>query len=201
MRTQKEIFNEIAISIIDILPKGEVFSEAVLEIKRLPGNVGFTGYYLTPKNEKKWLNIFEFKLDSSCIEDLYQITQTQPPIHQNWNRAKYTLYTQGSKARIELTQQKNAAGVYEAKVYAKGDDGIEIIKTGNGGRSTFFPDDWDEARILDEVEHAVSNNKGFANGIDAANGYYGFSKNGNVKIQFYYRESDGYIGSFFPTRN
>jgi len=51
---------------------------------------------------------------------------------------------------------------------------------------------------LEEAEHAVKNNKGFANGIDATEGYYGFSKNGKVKIQFYYRDSDGFIGSFFP---
>jgi len=95
-----EIFNEIAISIIDVLPQGEQFTHAVLEIKRLPGNVGFTGYYFTPEEVKKWLNIFSLRLDSQCIEDLYQITQTQPPIHVNWNRAKYTLYPEG-KMNIE----------------------------------------------------------------------------------------------------
>jgi len=95
MRSQKEIFNQIAISIIDVLPQGEQFKYAVLEIKRLDRNVGFTGYYITPNESKKWLDIFSFKLDTSYIEDLYQITQTQPPIHANWNRAKYTLYPEG----------------------------------------------------------------------------------------------------------
>ncbi len=92
MRTQREIFNEIAIAIIDILPQGEQFNYVILEIKRLVGNVGFTGHYITPEEKKKWLNIFDFKLESSCIEDLYTITQTQPPVHNNWNKAKYTLF-------------------------------------------------------------------------------------------------------------
>jgi hypothetical protein len=99
MRTEKEIFNSIANSIIDVLPQGEVFTYAVLEIKRLTANVGFTGYYFTPEEKKKWLNIFDFNLDSSMIEDLYTITQTQFPIHKNWNRAKYTLLPEG---RMEI---------------------------------------------------------------------------------------------------
>jgi hypothetical protein len=104
----------------------------------------------------------------------------------------------GANARIEVTIPANAEGVYEAKVFAKGPDGIEIPKSGNQGKSTFFPDSWSEAKILEEAEHAVKNNKGFANGVDATEGYYGFSKDGKIKIQFYYRDSDGFIGSFFP---
>jgi hypothetical protein len=52
MKTQQEIFNLIALSILNILPQSEQFEYAVLEIKRLPANIGYTGYYLTP-NEKK----------------------------------------------------------------------------------------------------------------------------------------------------
>jgi hypothetical protein len=33
------------------------------------------------------------------IEDLYTITQTQFPVHKNWNRAKYTLFPEG---RMEI---------------------------------------------------------------------------------------------------
>lgn len=100
MKTQKEIFNQIANSIIDILPQGVQFNYAILEIKRLEGNVGFTGYYITNSDEKKWLDIFSFNLDESYIEDLYHITQNEPPVHKNWNRAKYTLYPEG-KMEIE----------------------------------------------------------------------------------------------------
>lgn len=107
----------------------------------------------------------------------------------------------GANARIEITIPKNAEGVYEAKVFAKGPDGKEIVKSGNGGKSTFFPDHWDEAKILEEAEFAVKNNKGLIDPTDATKGYYGFSKDGKVKIGFYYRDTDGYIGSFFPILN
>jgi hypothetical protein len=99
MRTQKQVFNEIAISIIEVLPQGEKFKYAVLEIKRLTANVGFTGYYITSEEKKKWLDIFSFKLDTNCIEELYTLTQTEFPIHENWNRAKYTLFAEG---RMEI---------------------------------------------------------------------------------------------------
>lgn len=103
------------------------------------------------------------------------------------------------KARIEITIPKNSEGVYEAKVFAKDPTGIERMKSGNDGKSTFFPDDWGEAKILEEVEFAVRNNKGFANGVDAIDGYFGFSKNGKIKIEFYYTEGTGEIKSFFPS--
>ena len=101
------------------------------------------------------------------------------------------------KARIEIVTPPNAAGVYEAKVFARGPDNIEIAKSGNGGKSTFFPDQWDESKILEETAYAIKNNKGFENGVDAADGYYGYSKDGNIRIGFYYR--DGVIISFFPS--
>ena len=52
-------------------------------------------------------------------------------------------------------------GVYSAKVKVETDDGTEVIKSCNEGYSTFFPDSWDESKILSEVEHAISNNDGF----------------------------------------
>jgi len=101
-------------------------------------------------------------------------------------------------ARIVVVTPPDASGVYEAKVYAKGPDGVEVTKSGNGGKSTFFPDSWDEARILDEAEYAIKHNKGFENGVDARDGYYGYSRDGKVRIAFYYNESTGGINSFFP---
>ena len=50
--------------------------------------------------KKKWLDIFSFELHESYIEDLYQITRNELPIHKNWNRAKYMLYPEG-KMNIE----------------------------------------------------------------------------------------------------
>ncbi len=113
--------------------------------------------------------------------------------------SKLAIDPQGINSRIEETIPKNAEGVYEAKVFAKGPDGVEVKKSGNGGKSTFFPDDWDESRILEEAEHAIKNNVCFANGVDDKDGYYGYSKDGKVKIEFYYREATGKMISFFPS--
>jgi hypothetical protein len=90
--TQKEIFVEIALSIRAIFPNEENFKEAVLDIIRLAGTVELTGYYISEADEKKWLDIFNINLSDSYIHELYTITQTQPPIHTNWNRAKFILY-------------------------------------------------------------------------------------------------------------
>ncbi len=98
MLTEKEIFNAIAIAIINVLPKGQQFKKVVLEIKRLPGNIGFTGYYLTQEEHKKWIDIFKFTLNPDYIEDLYIITQTRYPIHKEWNRAIYELFLEGKMA-------------------------------------------------------------------------------------------------------
>lgn len=92
MIKEKELFSQIAISIIGVLPQGVSFKKAVLEIKRLENNIGYTGYYILNNEEKKWLDIFSFKLDNDVIENLYQLTQNQTPIHTNWNRAIFTLY-------------------------------------------------------------------------------------------------------------
>jgi hypothetical protein len=90
--TQKDLFVEISVSIKNIIPAEEKFNEAVLNIMRLTGSVEFTGYYIDESDNKKWLDIFSINLDSSYIHQLYQITQTQPPVHINWNRANFTLY-------------------------------------------------------------------------------------------------------------
>lgn len=115
--------------------------------------------------------------------------------------SKSALDELGNNARIEITIPANVEGVYEAKVFAKGPDGIEIPKSGNQGKSTFFPDSWDEAKILDEAEYAVKNNVGQvpASAGGAPNQYYGFSKDGKIKIEFYYDDATGNINSFFPS--
>jgi hypothetical protein len=45
---------------------------------------------------KKWLDIFNLKLETSIIEELYQISQNEFPKHKNWNRAKYTLFPEAT---------------------------------------------------------------------------------------------------------
>lgn len=104
----------------------------------------------------------------------------------------------GSRARIEVVTPPNSLGVYEARVFAKSDDGIEIMKSGYDGISTFYPDGWDEARILNEAEYAIRNNKGLLVPTDPKKGYWGYARDGKIKIGFYYNDTDGYIASFFP---
>jgi hypothetical protein len=65
-----------------------------------------------------------------------------------------------------------------------------------------FPDDWDWARIKEEVEHAVRYNEGLSpkrDPIAEPNRYYGFSKDGKIQIDFYLdRKTGTEITSYFP---
>jgi hypothetical protein len=61
-------------------------------------------------------------------------------------------------------------------------NGSEAVKTNNRGKSTFFPDDWDEIRILNEVEFAIQNNHGCDLTSRNPNEYFGYSKDGKVEI-------------------
>jgi hypothetical protein len=90
-------------------------------------------------------------------------------------------------------------GVYEANPVIKLQNGNELVKINNGGKSTFFPDAWNEAKVLDEVEHAISNNHGL-HPTGAPNEYFGFSTDGKVEIHFYL-SPDGSVNSYFPKKN
>ena len=101
------------------------------------------------------------------------------------------------RTRYELRNKimdPSGSGVYEATPVIILEDGTEIIKRNNRGRSTFFPDDWSEERILQEVEHAITNNYGKK--PDKRNTYMGKSKDGKVTINFFYEE--GEITSYYP---
>ncbi len=67
-----------------------------------------------------------------------------------------------------------------------------------GGTSTFFPENWNNSKILDEVEYAIANNHGVAPGNNPSE-YFGFSRDGKVEIHFYLN-NDGTIGSYFPKK-
>ncbi len=93
----------------------------------------------------------------------------------------------------------NSLRVFEAKPVIIKADGSEIIKANNQGKSSFFPTNWSKNKILDEVEHAISNNHGRLPEKPNGNEYFGFSKDGKVEIHFYLN-SDGSIGSYFPKK-
>lgn len=50
-------------------------------------------------------------------------------------------------------------GVYRASIEVKKKDGTWQEKTSNGGVNTMFPENWDEARIIDEINSAWENRK------------------------------------------
>ena len=67
-------------------------------------------------------------------------------------------------------------GVYRASIEVKKKDGTWQEKTSNGGVNTMFPENWDEARIIDEINSAWENRKD-VKGRDN-NMWQGISKSG-----------------------
>ncbi|MFN8417602.1 MAG: hypothetical protein U0U66_14830 [Cytophagaceae bacterium] len=97
---EKEIFSLLAVGLIDDIPQGLQFKEAILNIMRLEGVVEFQSYVIDTKGEKFNLEVSMGYKYAKAVLELYTITQTQFPIHKNWNRAKYTLYP-NAKMEIE----------------------------------------------------------------------------------------------------
>ena len=69
-------------------------------------------------------------------------------------------------------------GVYKASVEIRKPDGTWQKKTSNGGVNTMFPESWNEARIIDEINSAWENRKDLK-GRDN-NMWQGISKSGVV---------------------
>lgn len=69
-------------------------------------------------------------------------------------------------------------GVYKASVEIRKPDGTWQKKTSNGGVNTMFPESWDEARVIDEINSAWENRKDLK-GRDN-NMWQGISKSGVV---------------------
>ena len=98
-------------------------------------------------------------------------------------------------------------GVYEGqpviylnnKEYVKINGQLVEYEAGKlGGTSSFFPENWSNVKIKEEVEYAVANNHG-AVSADKPTELFGFSKDGSVEIHFYYN-TDGTLGSYFPKK-
>ena len=81
----------------------------------------------------------------------------------------------------------NKYGVYEAQVEING-----TLKKGNGGKSTFFPDNWSSQQIVDSINEAYSK-KVFRSG----NIYVGKLSNG-MQIEMYINKTTGKLISAFP---
>ena len=92
---QKEIFNLLANGLIDNIPQGKNFQKAILNIMVQPNMVEFKSYIIDDENKKIDLEISMGYKYAKAVLELYKITQTQPPIHTNWNRAIFTLFPNG----------------------------------------------------------------------------------------------------------
>ena len=69
-------------------------------------------------------------------------------------------------------------GVYKASVEIRRPDGTWQRKTSNGGANTMFPANWDEARVIEEINSAWENRKDLK-GRDN-NMWQGISKSGVI---------------------
>ena len=85
------------------------------------------------------------------------------------------------KGDVRIVKKIGAAsknGVYKASVEIRRPDGTWQKKTSNGGVNTMFPESWNEARIIDEINSAWENRKDLK-GRDN-NMWQGISKSGVV---------------------
>ncbi len=96
--TEKDILIEFANALHKAIPQGMNFLRCSLSIERQEGMTGIEATVVNSDNEIDWIDV-DFDYDSA-INNLYTITQTQPPIHKDWNKAVFTLYPDG-KADME----------------------------------------------------------------------------------------------------
>lgn len=108
--SEKEVFIMLAQKMADVakLP----FDKVCVDIERGISSVGFCSW-LYYNNEKRNIEIHFGYECAEAILELYTITQTQPPIHKDWNRAVFTLYPDG-KVNMEY--------IFDAKLQAELDE-------------------------------------------------------------------------------
>jgi hypothetical protein len=109
------------------------------------------------------------------------------------NALKEYVQTHGGTYEVK-NPSAGVGGVYDGQPVIKL-NGKEYVKTNGtfveyetgkwGGTSTFFPKEWSDSRILEEVKHAVENNHGLVPGqAPSGNLMFGFSKDGLIEIRF-----------------
>ncbi len=78
---------------------------------------------------------------------------------------------------VKKIGRPSKSGVYKANVEIRKHNGTWQRKTSNGGINTMFPEDWDEARVIEEINSAWENRKDLK-GRD--NMWQGLSKSGVI---------------------
>ena len=120
INTEKEAFLYFA----NVLIKNSgdvVFSKCWIEMNRQVNSTGFGARYIDESGTRKSMYIESKNELCAVIEELYTITQTQPPIHKDWNKAVFTLYPDG-KVNMEYifdVEWQAEVDEYTAKANAK----------------------------------------------------------------------------------
>ena len=91
--SERDIFVLFANALLDAIPESKSFKSCHMYIKRQPRHVGMSAEMFDMDGNSYGLDP-EFGYYDT-IQELYTITQTQPPIHKDWNRAVFTLYPDG----------------------------------------------------------------------------------------------------------
>lgn len=94
VKTEKEALVYFAGSLVRNMVDTD-YSICCLHIKRQEGRTGFSAMFYDMNGVKKSISIDNGSELCDVICDLYTITQTQPPIHKDWNKAVFTLYPNG----------------------------------------------------------------------------------------------------------
>ncbi len=99
IKTEKEALIYFAEALLRNLDNVD-FTTCCLQMERQDGVTGFSAMFKDANEHKTSLRIDKRSELCEVIRDLYTITQTQPPIHRDWNKAVFTLYPDG-KADME----------------------------------------------------------------------------------------------------
>ncbi|AYB34885.1 hypothetical protein [Chryseolinea soli] len=87
-----EIFNLLASKVLDSVTHVKDWKSASLKIKRLEKNVGFESYYSDFADKLVEIDTTGDFQTSKAVHKLYEMTQSHPLQHSDWNRAIFTLY-------------------------------------------------------------------------------------------------------------
>jgi len=89
----EEIFKKLATKLIEDI--GDVqWEKVILDLIRLEGSVRFSAIFINESQSSDLEVSFGF-WEARDVHKLYNITQSEPAVHTNWNRAKYTLFPDG----------------------------------------------------------------------------------------------------------
>lgn len=138
-------------------------TETIQELKQLKKDIWFPWVKYVPnprgKIEAEIDHVVKIKMvtDDDGISSFGWVHSRKAILDYNTEKWAWSAWFENLDESIDTWNKP-----YIAKVKAKDDYGNPIIKTGNNGFSWIFPDSWSEARIMDEVEYAIRNNKWLA---------------------------------------